>query len=123
MKIAFPVDNDQGFEATLALHFGRAPMYAIYNTETKAIESIPNTGEHFGGRFATPKLLQQNEVELLICRSLGRRAVTMFNDLNIQVCLTQATKVKEALDAYNNDELESATADTACAGRGHGHKH
>jgi predicted Fe-Mo cluster-binding NifX family protein len=120
MKIAFPIQANEGLEGVLADHFGRAPHFVIYETELKELRTIENTAEHFGGRASTPMLLEKNKVNVLICRGLGRRAIARFEELGMNVYITKHQIVKQALDAFNKGDLPLATDEDGCAGR-HGH--
>lgn len=116
MKLAFPTIDNKGLESVLADHFGRAPIYTLVFSDTDDVNSIPNTGEHFGGGFSAPALLEQQGAEVLICKALGRKAVARFNEAGIEIFITDKSTVKDALEAYKNKELRSASEDEACAG-------
>ena len=34
MKICFPVQNDNGIESTVYNHFGSAPVFVVFDTDT-----------------------------------------------------------------------------------------
>ncbi len=40
MKIAVPIAKPNGWESKIIGHFGRAPFYAIVNTENEKVEFI-----------------------------------------------------------------------------------
>ncbi|HUT82988.1 MAG TPA: NifB/NifX family molybdenum-iron cluster-binding protein [Candidatus Bathyarchaeia archaeon] len=114
MKIAFPVMDNNGLNAALAEHFGRAPLYTIVDTITNNIETLENTGEHYGGQHSAPMNLKNNKVEILICKGLGLKAIDRLNQLKIVVYLTKDFVVKEALESYKNNELSLATENDSC---------
>jgi len=114
MKIAFPVMDDKGLNAAIADHFGRAPLYTVVDTETNDISVLQNTGEHFGGQHSAPVSLNQSNINVLICKGLGRKAIDLFNQLKIGVYLTQDILVKDALNSYNNNKLSLATETDGC---------
>jgi predicted Fe-Mo cluster-binding NifX family protein len=122
MKIAFPVLDDRGLEGAICAHFGRAPKFTIFDTETKAVKVIDNTGDHFGGIKSTPQILKDVDIDLLICNGIGRKAIALFDQLKIGVCVTQRNLVKEALEEHNQGQLTPANEQDACAGQ-HGHHH
>ena len=123
MKIAFPVVTEGGLEATIAEHFGRAPMYTIIETETKEVSVVENKGEHFGGQHAAPVALNNRGINVLICKGLGRKAIGLFDELGIGVFITQKATVKEAYESYNKGELVQASQTDGCAGSSKSHKH
>ncbi len=115
MKIAFPVMNNKELEATIADHFGRAPLYTVVDTETNSASVLENIGEHFGGKHSAPVTLQNSKINVLICRGLGRKAINLFDELGIGVFVTQSTIVKDALESYNKGELTQASETDGCA--------
>ena len=120
MKLAFPTIDNKGLESGLSDHFGRAPTYTLVHSDTKEVNIIQNTGEHFGGGYSAPALLEQHGTDILICRALGRKAVARFDAAGIKIFITDKLMVKDALEAYMKNELKSASEDEACAGH---HKH
>ena len=121
MKIAFPVMDDKKLEATLADHFGRAPLYTIVDTETNNVSVLENIGEHFGGKHSAPVTLQNSKINVLVCKGLGRKAINLFNELSIGVFITQSILVKDALESYNKGELTQASETDGCAESKHHH--
>ncbi|MGC9779698.1 MAG: NifB/NifX family molybdenum-iron cluster-binding protein [Candidatus Heimdallarchaeota archaeon] len=120
MKLAFPTNDDKGLESYLSDHFGRAPIYTLIQNKTNEIKIIQNTGEHFGGGYSAPALLEEHGTNVLICRALGRKAVSRFKEAGIEIFITDKLIVKDALEAYNKRELKTASEEEACAGQ---HKH
>ena len=123
MKIAFPVMDNKGLDGALAGHFGRAPKFTIYDNETKAVHVIDNTGDHFGGSKSTPQILKDASVDLLICNGLGRKAIVLFSELQIGVCITANQFVKDAIIEYNEGKLSPANEEDGCAGQHGDHHH
>ena len=117
MKIAIPTTNNEGLKGTLAEHFGRAPYFTVYDKKSDEIDFISNTGEHFGGRQSAPIVLANNNIDVLICKSLGRRAVANLAEIKVQVYITAENSVDGALKAFKADELRIATEEEACPGR------
>lgn len=116
MKIAFPVMDESGY---LADHFGRAGKFAVFDDKTKVTSFIENTGEHFGGQHPAPVVLKNNEINVLICKGLGIKAINLFEELGIGVYITSEQKVQQALDAYLAGNLTKATKTDGCSGHGH----
>ncbi len=106
--------DDKKLEATMADHFGRAPLYTVVDTENNDVSVLENIGEHFGGKNSAPVTLQNSKINVLICKGLGRKAINLFNELNIGVFITQRVQVKEALESYNKGELTMASETDGC---------
>ena len=123
MKIAFPVVTEGGLDATLADHFGRAPLYTIVDIESNEVSVVQNKGEHFGGQHSAPVSLNNRNINVLICKGLGRKAIGLFDELGIGVFITKSVKVSEALESYNKGELIQASQSDGCKGDPKSHKH
>lgn len=119
MKITFPTNDDKGLESQLADHFGRAPTFTIIDSETEELKIIDNSGEHFGGRQSAPVLIVNHGTNVLICKALGRKAIARFEELKIDIYVTEKLTVKDALEAYRNQELQKASESEACADSKH----
>jgi predicted Fe-Mo cluster-binding NifX family protein len=52
-RIMMPVEDNNGLEAKIAHHFGRAPYFALVefdeNQKTPKVKIEPNRSEHMGG--------------------------------------------------------------------------
>lgn len=120
MKVAMPTDGERGLEENIAQHFGRSPTFTIYDTEKEDVNVIENQSKHRGGKGNPPELLAEEDVDVMICSNLGRKAVNLFEDLGIHVYCGAGGTVQEAIEAWENDELEEATVAEACdEGRHH----
>ncbi|MGD9130283.1 MAG: NifB/NifX family molybdenum-iron cluster-binding protein [Candidatus Bathyarchaeota archaeon] len=112
-RIVVPVSDDRGIDAQLSQHFGRAPFYAIIDLDGEGHVigqgTIANTSEHFGGVGHPPDRILQLKPKALITYGLGPRALRIFQDAGVAVLRTEANTVKEAVTAYNNNELQELT--------------
>ncbi len=118
MKIGIPTLGEKGFEEELSPHFGRAPTFTIYNTESDEIEVMDNKSEHMGGRGKPPEQLDKYDIDVLITTNLGRKAVAMFDKLGIEVYCGASGMVKDALEMWESEQLEPASRKNACSGHG-----
>ena len=110
MRIAFPVNKDDGLNAEIFEHFGHAPFYLlvdISNNYIGNITTIANSYRDVHGPGDVPRLLADHKVNILICRGMGRKAVEYFNSLGIKVIRGPYGYVKEVLDDYLNGLLKS----------------
>ncbi|MGM0381700.1 MAG: NifB/NifX family molybdenum-iron cluster-binding protein [bacterium] len=119
MKIAIPVKEFKGLQSEISAHFGRAVGFILAEPDEEEIEQLKNTSEHMGGKGKPPELLDEADVDVVLCGNLGRRAVDYFNELGIEVCSGARGTAGDALAAWENDELEPATASGACQGHEH----
>lgn len=123
MKIAFPVLDDKGLEATISDHFGRAPHYTVVDLETNDVSILENVGEHFGGKLSAPETLSNSNINILVCKGVGRKAIGLFDGLGIGVFSTQSIFVKDALESYNKGALTQISETDGCAGSSKSRKH
>lgn len=123
MKISIPSMGKGGLEDMVCQHFGTAPVYTVFDTESGEVLVLVNTSEHTGGVGHPPEILYAAGVKVMLCGGLGRKAVTMFNDMGIDVFVGAKGCVKDALESWKSCSLQRATCETACSGHGHGHNH
>ena len=114
MKVCIPTDGNRGLDEVVGEHFGRVSTYTIVDLETDEVKVIPNTSHHMGGQGYPPELLSREGVNIMVCRGLGRRAISMFTEYGIDVYIGANGTVKQALDAYKNGRLQKATESDAC---------
>ena len=119
MKVSVPVMGEKGLDEIVGAHFGKSPGYVIYDTDAKSAVTVPNTSEHMGGVGLPPELLAKQGVKVMVCTNLGPKAVDMFASFGIKVYVGARGTVRNALDAWQKGELESASLDNACKDHGH----
>ena len=102
MKIAIPVLENKGADSPISEHFGHAPFFAF--VENDNISVIENPLEDHGPGDIPQYMAQQN-VNLLVARGIGGRAVEFFNRLGINVVRGASGTVAEILSALKNQQL------------------
>jgi len=116
MRIAVPTAENGGLYDLVSQHFGHAPTFTIFDTETTEVEILPNQSLHRGGSGYPPDYLAPAGVEVMVCAGLGRRAIQMFEQYGIEVFVgaSAAETAKTAIQAYQNNQLQMATDENAC---------
>jgi predicted Fe-Mo cluster-binding NifX family protein len=114
MKVCIPTMGDRGLEDVVGEHFGRVPTYTIVDLETNEVKVIPNTSEHMGGVGYPPELMAREGVNILLCRGLGQRAISMFVETDIDVYIGASGTVKDTITAYQQGRLQKAGIGDAC---------
>ena len=114
MIICIPTMGDKGLDENVGEHFGRVPTYTIVDTDTKNIRIVPNTSHHTGGIGYPPEIMANEKVDAMVCRGLGRRAITMFKELGIEVYIGASGTVKDAIADYKDGKLIRASESDAC---------
>jgi predicted Fe-Mo cluster-binding NifX family protein len=115
MKICVPTDTDNGADAAVMAHFGSAPFFTIYDTDTKRFELIDNRNLHHIHGGCQPLLaLSGQVVDIVICGGMGARAVQKLSEGGIKAFKIKGATVKEALVNYFEDNLNEITPLNAC---------
>jgi len=109
--------GDRGLDEEVGAHFGRVPNYTIVDTETGEVKVIVNTSEHAGGVGLPPDIIHAAGADTMVVSNLGRRAITLFEELGIMVYTGASGTVKDAIRMLNAGELEAATDQSACTQR------
>jgi len=115
MKICLPTETDRGLDAAVMAHFGSAPFFTIYDTDTESVEHIGNRNLHHTHGGCQPLLaLNGRAVNVVICGGLGARAVQKLAAGGINVFKVKGATVKEALANYFEGQLDPITPLNAC---------
>jgi len=103
MKIALAT-NGKNLEAEIALHFGRAKNFLIYDTEKENFEVFENP--EIEGREFPPDFLAKQEVKVVIAFSLGPRAFEKFKNYKIEVFKATDGTILENIEKFKEGELK-----------------
>ncbi len=123
-KIIIPTDNQEGINAPLAEHFGRAPYFTIVDLDSEGeitnVNAIANVSEHVGGTGSPHDQLTKLLPTALAVHGMGPRGITAFQSAGIQVLKANGNTVKEVVEAYKQGKLKEL--DEACPNAAH-HDH
>ena len=114
MKICIPTVGNNGLDDTIGEHFGRVPTYTIINLDNDEVKVIPNTSQHTGGIGYPPEIMAKEGVNVMVCRGLGRRAISMFEEFGIDVYIGATGTVKDAIEDFKQGRLQKASESDAC---------
>jgi predicted Fe-Mo cluster-binding NifX family protein len=115
MKICVPTHGDEGLEAAVAGHLGRAPFLTLVDTENGEVAVLANA-PHGEGHCHPTGPLEGRGVEAVLCSGVGRRAVAALEGAGIRVLVTQAQRVDEAVEALRTGAVRVLGAGEACGG-------
>ena len=112
-KIIIPTDNQEGINAPLAEHFGRAPYFTVVEFDSKGevtnVNAVTNVSEHVGGTGSPHDHLTKLQPTAIVVHGMGPRGITAFQSAGIEVLKANANTVKEVVEAYKQDKLEELT--------------
>jgi predicted Fe-Mo cluster-binding NifX family protein len=119
-RIVIPSEDQNGLNASLAEHFGRAPYYTVVDFDEKGevsnVKAVPNVSEHVGGVGVAPDHILKLQPTAVIVYDMGFRAINIFKDAGVAVLRANTNTVSEVVAAYKDDKLQELT-------EGCGHEH
>jgi predicted Fe-Mo cluster-binding NifX family protein len=125
-RVVIPTEDNDGLEAHVAQHFGRAPYFTIIDLEkgkiTK-IEAQPNTGEHAGGTGHPHENLLALKPNVIIAQGMGPGGLQSFSKNKVTVLKTNSEHVKDVVEAFQKGKLTELTAGCEHAHHDHEHTH
>ena len=114
MKIAISC-TEKSPETDVDSRFGRAPFFAIYNTETQEFEFIDNQqtlNSPSGAGVQAAQHIVNAGVSALLTGHCGPKAFKAMNAAKIKIYTNISGAVKDAIAAFEKGELtEAAEAD------------
>lgn len=118
MKICIPTEEPMGLDSVAYGHFGSAPYFLIYDTETKEIEVIKNNeDEHEHGQCNPVAPIRDKGVKALMVAGMGSGALQKFIALGINVYkIETGTKVRTIVENLDLDKMEQLVIDNCCQG-------
>jgi predicted Fe-Mo cluster-binding NifX family protein len=117
MKICFPVQTNEGLSSTVYNHFGSAPIFLIYDTNTSNFSVVQNRDEHHQKGACNPtKALDNQQVDAIVVGGIGAGALTRLNQMGIRVHRAQAGTIVENMSLFNANGLPELTVQGCCGG-------
>jgi predicted Fe-Mo cluster-binding NifX family protein len=115
MKICMPVLEDKGMDSVMYGHFGSAPCFALYNTDTHTVVSSKNNeAEHEHGSCMPVDALRAMGAEAVLCRGMGLRATNLLMTAGIKPFLVEAGTIAEAIGKYERREIRVLDEQNSC---------
>jgi len=114
MKIAIPTKGKKGLKEMVSDHFGRCDTYTILNEKGDIIEYIDNNSIHSQGEFFPPEILKNNDIDTVICKELGPRALQFLRKLRIAVYISSGSTVQDIFENWKNNKKLHATMKDIC---------
>ena len=129
MRLLIPTTDTNGASAQLSGHFGRAPFYAIADTETGTMlrrESVRVSHGH-GECVPASDVFGEDGYDAVVCQGIGRGAIARLNRPAFRSsCPTGRTSPRPSRPSGVGPCALSASED-GCSGSGscgeHGHGH
>jgi len=119
MLICLPTNGDSGLEDTLNDHFGSAPFFTLYESDSEKVEIIKNKNSSHGHGTCHPMTqLKKYHLNSIVCSGIGKRAIEMLNAEGINVYQSDKKIVSQVIEQVKAGELSEIDASKACKGHG-----
>jgi len=117
MKIAFPVQVDQGLESQVYGHFGSAPSFVILDSTSGEFETIGNSDAHHEhGQCQPMKALAGNAVDAIVVGGIGGGALMRLQAQGVRVFRAVEGSVQQNLEYMKSGKLPEFSVNMTCAG-------
>lgn len=117
MKVCFPVESDKGLESEVYGHFGSAPVFVVFDTESKSIDAINNQDlGHTHGMCNPLKALDGKKVDAIVVGGIGAGAISKLNSMGIKVYKAAPGTIQANIELFANNTLSEIAKSHACGG-------
>jgi len=114
-RIFFPLLDKNGEDSRISPHFGHAPFFGLYNTQTEELTITENTLSHTDpNKSPVDQIVEAVNPTTVFAHGIGARAIMLFNERGIALKTGSYETVKEAI--ANLEKLKEQTSDC-----GHAH--
>lgn len=111
MKIVLTMQQDSQHAATDP-SFGRCSYFAVIDTDTNAIQFLPNKARESGSGVNAAGIVAKAEPDLVIVGNIGPKAFQVLNHAGIPVYHGLKNSIAETIHSYHIGELEKLSAAT-----------
>ncbi|MCD8554585.1 NifB/NifX family molybdenum-iron cluster-binding protein [Seleniivibrio sp.] len=125
MKICFPVEQDKGLESPIYGHFGSAPGFVTFDTDTKQAGFINNRDAvHEHGACNPAAALSGAGVDAVVVGGIGQGAMTRLMSDGVSVYQARDGKVNADVENFINNRLTKLGGkEQLCGGGSHSCNH
>jgi predicted Fe-Mo cluster-binding NifX family protein len=115
MRICIPIEKDEGLKSKVSNHFGGAPFLLVYDTDAQDFHVVSNTSAHHSHGMCHPlDVLQGCQVDAVICRGMGARAVRKLLDAGVKAYTADGKTVEALIAQHKQGVLKEITVENAC---------
>ncbi len=124
MKVCLPVKSDLGIESPIFNHFGKAPCYILFDSETNEFSSVVNDKEqHKQGDCNPLSPFENAKPDIVVAGGIGGGALSKLINAGIRVFKAEGETVKDNLNVLTSKGLLEFSADITCEGHKEGESH
>ncbi len=120
MIVAVPLETSEGLDSLICEHFGSAPLYAVCDTQSGRLQIVDNANKgHVHGQCSPIDVFSQNNIEAVLCKGIGARAIGKLKMLNIDVFVAGGlSTLSEALESLKRGTMRKVANQDACQAHG-----
>jgi predicted Fe-Mo cluster-binding NifX family protein len=124
MKIGVPTCDDAGLDSGVHGHFGSAPYFLVYDTDSEQHQFLDNTGQvHEHGRCNPLAVFMRSPIDVLLTAGIGAGALFRLNEAGIKTfrCAPEDS-ASAAIREFRDGALPEISPLEACGHHGHQHQ-
>ena len=120
MRLCIPTVN---FEAQkISKHFGSAPYFFIYDTETETSEVIANSNKNHEHNMCNPVgAIADKNVDTVVCFGIGEGAIRNLERNGIKVYKTDKSLISAILTDSKENKFSTFDLGHTCSSHEHHH--
>ena len=121
MKIAVSAAGNE-LGADVSPVFGRCPYYLVVDTESLEFDAHPNPAQSASGGagIQAAKFITEQGVAAILTGNVGPNAHAVLSAAGVEVYLITGGTIQEAVEAYKDGKLQSASQPTVSPHTGMG---
>jgi len=123
MKVCMPVEEDRGLESSLYGHFGSAPGFLLYDTDSGELTPVANRNDHNHGSCNPMASFAGIGMDFLVVAGIGGGALMKLNQAGIRVFQAAGPTVRDNIEALTSRGLAEFSLQHTCQGHGGGCAH
>lgn len=117
-----PVNENNGLNSQPYNHFGSAPFFLIYDTQSAQLTGI-NNGDlnHEHGMCQPLKALCGHDIDVILVSGIGRGALTKLAAQGIKTYHAEPTSFEANISLLKEAKLDTFDTDQVCTSHDCGH--
>lgn len=124
MQICFPVNKNDGLNSRIFGHFGSAPQFVVFDTQTREIKEMLNRDrDHAHGACKPLEALGGRAFDAIVVSGIGSGALSGLTRAGLKVYMAQGATILENVDKFESGELNEYDYYNVCSEHRHGHGH
>jgi predicted Fe-Mo cluster-binding NifX family protein len=122
MRLLIPTNDTNGASAQLSGHFGRAPFYAIADTDADTIVVVENPSVSHGHGECVPasQAFGEGGYDAVVCQGIGQGAINRLKQAGVPVYVSDGPDVASAIASFRRSSLRVVGTEDSCGGPGSG---